>query len=335
MLSRSIYIISLLFVFTLDVSAGNIVLSNGDTITGEITKMKKDKLFVKTRAMGEIGIERKYIETFSTDKYIEVHTSEGEKLLGMIEKDRNGMVRVVAKDSDTIESVFIKNINVLGKLPDPVQWEFRLNAGLSGAEGNSELFNLNFGSYIKRRAERSRLTFDGQYLFEEDDGDKSKDEWYTDVKYDYFFTKKVYGFSTVRAQRDEIADLDLRLSLSPGVGYQWYESKELNFSTEIGPAFLYENFSNGDDDNREITGRLAYFFDKLVFNRLSVFHNTKFFPKITDPTDLYLTTSAGFRSNITETMFTEARVTVEHDTTPADDAEETDIYYTLGLGVSF
>jgi len=133
-----------------------------------------------------------------------------------------------------------------------VHWEVRLNAGVSGAETNSRIFNSSVGSVIKKRSEKSRITFDSQYIYERDNGDKSNDERYSDLKYDYFFTKKIYSYSNVRVQQDDIAKLDLRLSLSPGIGYQWVESRELNFSTEIDPAFLYENFSNGDGENENL-----------------------------------------------------------------------------------
>lgn len=335
LLYRLIITVIIVVLSAMNVYAGMIVLSNGDRISGDILKMEKGKVTIQSEALGKISINNKFIKTLETDTDIEVHTEYSETLVGKVEMDDSGTINVLEQDGSLLESFQIQDIKVLGKLPDPVNWEIRVNAGVSGSEGNSELFNMNFGSFLKRRSEKSRSTFDAQYIYENDNGDKSKDEWYADFKYDYFLSKKIYGFSTVRAQRDDIAQLDLRLSLSPGIGYQWTESNELNFSTEIGPAYLYENFSNGDGENNELTGRLAYFFDKLLFERIGVYHNTKFFPKVTDPTDLYLTTSAGVRTEITDSLFTEAKVTLEHDTTPAEDAKDTDLYYTLGLGLNF
>ncbi len=333
------YRLSLTIVFfivsAMYVSAGIVVLSNGDRISGDILKMEKGKVTIKSEALGKISVDNKYIKTLETDNDIEVHPRDRKTLVGKVEMDDSGNLKVLEQDGSLIESFQIQDVKFLGKLPDPVNWEIRLSTGLSGSEGNSDLFNVHFGSLFKRRSEKSRSTLDSQYIYERNNGNKSKDEWYSDFKYDYFFSKKIYGFSTVRAQQDDIAQLDLRLSLSPGIGYQWIESDELSFSTEIGPAYLYENFSNGDGENSEITGRLAYFFDKLLFDRISVYHNTKFFPKAADPTDIYLTTDSGVRTEVTDSLFTEAKVTLEHDTSPAEDAKETDLYYTLGIGLNF
>lgn len=84
-----------------------------------------------------------------------------------------------------------------------------------------------------------------------------------------------------------------------------------------------------------LQGDLLIILINFVFNKISLFNNLKFYPKVSDPTDLYITTSAGIRSDITDTLFTEAKITLEHDTTPAENAEDTDLYYTLGLGLNF
>lgn len=310
-------------------------MKNGDVITGKIVKMSKGKLYLKSKSIGDIKVDKKFIDTFKTDKDIEIHMVSGKKYFERITESGTGRVELVIKGTEKHRIIALNDIKVVGEMPPSINWEVRLNAGISGAKGNSEVFNSSAGSFIQRRSEKSRTTFDSQYIYETNNGDKSKDEWYSDLKYDYFFSKKIYSFSNIRAQQDDIANLDLRLSLSPGLGYQWFESKELNFSTELGIAYLYENFSNGDGENSELTGRLAYYFDKLVFEKISLFNNLQFYPKLSDTTDLYITTSAGIRSHITDTFFTEAKATLEYDTTPAKNAKKTDLYYTIGLGMNF
>jgi len=40
-----------------------------------------------------------------------------------------------------------------------VHWEVRLNAGVSGAETNSRIFNSSVGSFIKKRSEKKQNYF--------------------------------------------------------------------------------------------------------------------------------------------------------------------------------
>jgi hypothetical protein len=43
-------------------------------------------------------------------------------------------------------------------------------------------------------------------------------------KYDYFFTKKAFGFIDARYEKDRIAELERRVVVGVGGGYQWVES---------------------------------------------------------------------------------------------------------------
>lgn len=316
-------------------NAGTVILDNSDRVSGDIKKIENGILLLRTEAMGDINIKLDYVKTFSTDEEFDVKTQGGEVLKGKIRESGSGDVIILSGKHKSAQRLSLKDIKALGEFPDPVELDFRFSSGVSGSEGNSDLFNLNVSSYLRRRSDESRITIDALYIFETDEGDKTRDEWYADIKYDYFFTERVYGFTTARVQQDDIAQLNLRLSLSPGLGYQWIESEVTSFSTEAGPAYLYENFSNGNSNNSKLTGRFAYFLDKKIIDRVDIFHNTKYFPELKDPTDMYLIAVAGLRSDITERLFTEAKLTVEHDTTPADDAEDTDLYYTVGVGINF
>lgn len=313
--------------------ADQVILKNGDVISGKVLKIDEGELHFKSDLLGTLKINMKDISTFQTDEVIELKVDD-EVIASRIGKSQEGTVKIQVERTDTHE---LLNLNDIISTADVghVDWEGRFSTGITGSEGNSDTFNLNFTAFVLRKAERTRTTFDGRYLFEHGDSDKLQDEWVGDLKHDYFFTVKTYGFGTVRAQRDDIANLNLRLSASPGVGYQWMDRDELSFATEAGPAYLYENFSNGDDSNSEVTARLAYFLNKKLFQRLSLFHDVRYFPAITDPSDFFLTTSAGIRSSITNRLFTEIRATLEHDSTPAEDKKKTDLHYTVGIGYSF
>jgi len=63
------------------------------------------------------------------------------------------------------------------------------------------------------RAEQDRITFNAGYLYgrqkDPNTGVRSTttDNWFLFGKYDYFFSKKFYGFLSSRVERDRIAEL--------------------------------------------------------------------------------------------------------------------------------
>lgn len=323
------------FLFCESISfADQIYLSNGDRVSGKIIKMEDGKLTLKSELIDEIVIDSENIDSFTTEEPIEIHFSETFIIEEKVEKAESGKIFIESQDVNEQMIYKLSEIERIGPLPDPVKWTTNLSTNIAGSEGNSENFNFNFGAFVKRRSAQDRTTFGGEYLFERDGDETTQDEWYADLQYDRFISDKFFWFVSSRFEQDDLSDLDFRFIFSPGFGYQWTESDDLNFSTEAGVAYLHESFSK-DESNNELTLRLAYHFDKNLFSKLKFFHDLKLFPAFSDPSDLYLITSAGLRTQITENFFTEAKVSVEHDTTPADDAEETDLNYLIGVGVNF
>ena len=126
--------------------------------------------------------------------------------------------------------------------PPPIKWTGSLTANFLVTRGNSHTDNFGASLNAVRRSEHDRITPGAGYYYgrekDQDTGDEDTtvDNWFVLGKYDYFLTKKIYPYASVRAEQDKIADLDLRLIGSLGVGYQWYETRTLNFFTEVGLA---------------------------------------------------------------------------------------------------
>lgn len=221
-----------------------------------------------------------------------------------------------------------------------MKWTGNVGAGFTLTRGNSETESANVGVRLLRRAEIDRITLKAAYLFgrqidpDTDDKSTTQDEWFAALQYDYFFGQKFYGYATTRVERDRIADLDLRLTAGLGVGYQWIESPDLNFATEAGVSWLFEDFESGEDDDTFVL-RLAYHVDRRFNDRILFFHDLEAFPSVEDFSDVFLTTQAGLRASLTQVMFAETKVVFDYDSTPAPGAEETDLTYLLSLGVNF
>ena len=56
----------------------------------------------------------------------------------------------------------------------------------------------------------------------------------------------------MKVEHDRIARLDYRVTPGVGVGYQWVEKPEINFYTEAGISYVYENYI--DDATNQYVG---------------------------------------------------------------------------------
>lgn len=322
----------LLLLASNELIADVIHFDNGDRLSGDIVILVENKLTLENTIIGKIEIDVNKVKTFSTANPIDIYYRDGNKDKTIIEESDQGMVIVYVEELNQTKNVEIPDILRLGPLDDAVTWRGNIRSGLNGSNGDSDDLNFNAGLNLQRRSLRDRTTFNGVYIFERSDGNTDENKWFTDLKYDYFFNNDFYGFAFSRIEQDDASDLNLRTILSSGVGYQWLERDDFKFSTEVGLSWLYEDFTTDSDDNK-ISARLAYFYENEFWDRLKFFNNLEYYPKLSDPSDFLIITTVGFRSNVTEKLFTEAKVIFEHDATPADDSDKNNVTYLFSLGM--
>ncbi len=331
------YIILLLLIVvfgTVNSFADVVYFDNGDRLSGDIASLIDKKLTVENTPVGKVEIDTSKIKTFSTDEPINIFYTDRESEKRVIEKSDEGLVAVKNSDSDEIKQVEISHIFRIDKVEDPVTWSGNIRSGLNGSNGDSDTLNFNAGFNLQRRSLKDRTSLNAEYIFQQSDGDTDENKWFSDLKYDYFISDKFYSFSLFRIEQDESSDLDLRTILSTGLGYQWIERKDIKFATEAGVSWLYEDYSTGTGENK-VTARLAYNYENNLWNKVKFFNNFEIFPQFSDPSDFFLTTTAGLRTNVSKSIFTEAKVIYEHDSTPAEGTGKNNVNYLFSLGMNF
>jgi putative salt-induced outer membrane protein YdiY len=313
--------------------ADEVRFKNGDRLTGTITSAEGGKLKITSKVAGDVTVNLKDVDTFRTDAPAAVHLNDGSVVRDRIEPGDAGAVRTSAGRAVPLSEV--ESIN-----PNRDRWTGSVVAGGLVTRGNSDTTSLNVNAEASRRTLKDRLSGSGSYIYSRerspDTGDKNTtaDNWSLAGKYDYFFTKKFYGFASLRAEHDRIADLDLRLTPSLGAGYQWVERPDLNFNTEAGLAWVYEEYSDADSDDH-VAARLAYHVDKKFNERVSLRHNLEYLPSLEDGSDFNVNADLGVRTALTKNMFTEVKVEWKYDATPAPGAAKNDQRFLLGVGWSF
>ena len=222
-----------------------VMLKNGDRLTGKITT-DGSNLTVDTGTAGKITIDLKNVKTFSTGTPIDVTLNDGTRVHGRVDSGPDGQV-TLAPDNGPTRVVAFSDLKAVN--PPPVKWVGNILIGGLLVRGNTDADSLNAAINVSRRGDHDRITFGAQYIFARTKNPgQSKQETADDlqgtVKYDYFFTPKLYGYGVVDAEHDVIAKVDLRLAPGIGVGYQWIDTKALSFNTEGGIGWLYRLYAH-------------------------------------------------------------------------------------------
>ena len=318
--------------------ADEIVLNNGDHITGTINSADGGNLIITSPFAGQITVALKDVKTFSSDEPIKVQLDDGSIINQKISEGPAGSVSTGPGGVFANQSIPISRIGKIN--PPPVVWtgSVVVNGLLSQGNTNSEQFGASID--LLRRSDADRITANAAYLYgrQKVNGITSTtdDNWHIAGAYDYFFTKNIYGYGNMRVEKDRILNLDLRLTPGVGFGYQVVERPDFNLNFEGGLSWVYEEFTNVPTPNENVSARLAYHVDKTLFNsKFKVFNEIAWLPSIQNFHDCLLLTSTGFRLAITKTMFSELKAQINYDSTPAPQSRRTDAQYILGVGWTF
>jgi len=317
--------------------ADEVVFKNGDKLTGKIVSADGGKLVIDTTVAGKVTVDMANVKTFSTDAPVDLRLKDGSSVKDSLKQGDEGQIATAGTGNVAAQPVPIENI---AKINPTEKWTGSIVAGALITRGNSETDNVNVSIDAQRRREDDRITASAGYLYgkqeDPDTGDDTTtvDNWFLLGKYDYFLSKKTYLYGLGRIERDRIADLDLRVSPSAGVGYQWVERPDLNFSTEAGLGWVYEDFETGDSEDH-FAARFAYHVDKQLNDKVSVFHNLEYLPSVEDIEDFNLNADVGIKASMTERMFTQFKIEWKYDAEPAPGAEKNDVRYILGVGWEF
>ncbi|HPC93854.1 MAG TPA: DUF481 domain-containing protein [Sedimentisphaerales bacterium] len=324
------------------VQADELYLKNGDRLTGTLVRLTDGKLVFKADAAGEVTVALADVLTFSTTGPAEVHLKDGTVLSQPILAAEPGTFAIDTGTTLRAQTFQLADLASMNPPPKPpVKWTGSISAGVTATSGNTSTEAVNANISLARRSEKDRTTASADYARgkqeDPDTGEErtTEDWWRAKAQYDYFFSKKFFGFVNGSYEKDAIAELDRRVVVGGGAGYQWIESPRTNFSTSVGLASLYEKFDNATDSNSELSAQAGYNFDHQLNNTVKFLHDLTYYPALEKFSDYYLTTTAELRASLTKTMFASFKTIFNYDATPAEGRSSTDVKYIFSVGMTF
>lgn len=331
--SFTVALILLLAVFHSS-AADELRLSNGDVITGKFMRMQDNQVIFQTEYAGEITVDWAKVSNLLTDAPVKVILSDGTVLEGATRAADADMMRLETAKLKAPTDFKLAEITAINPEPKPaVKITTRANVGLTQERGNSDTDSLRMDGQFVARTEKSRYTLAGELNTEKEKGDTTVQNWLAYGDYNYFMTQKWYLYFNTLFEHDKFADLDLRTTIGPGVGYQVFESETLNLSLAVGPSWVNEDYKEADDEDYSAgQWRVSYdqyFFDKFV----QLFHNQLGFVKLVDTNKYVFKTRQGLRFPLKHGMTATLQYNWDYDNEPSEDAEEkwdTKLMFLLG-----
>lgn len=217
--------------------------------------------------------------------------------------------------------------------PPSGAWETTAAAGLTLTRGNSETLSAVANLLAQRRWEQNELRFGADATYGESDNEKNAESIHGFGQYNRLFTERAYGYARIDALHDAVADVEYRLTLSPGVGYYFIKDERTNLSGEVGPGVVFEK--QGSDETTYFTVRFAERFEHKLNDRVRLWQSLEWLPQVDDFDNWILNAEIGVETQLTEKLSLRVFALDTYDNQPAPGRDENDLKLVTAVAYKF
>jgi len=232
----------------------------GDTLRGRVADLTREGVtFEPIHGEGSIAVPWADVESLETEEALAVmHGDDGEahgRVLGVT----GGQWLLIGDTPETAERVDVGTLfhafgddaldgSFLDRLRSRYRyWTASLDAGAAYTDSTTDKVAGFTGFLIERKQAPTHLLLEGaaRYANEKEQGeDRSVTESsvYGLARGEYDVTERFFTYASTRGTYDGEQHLSLRLEPRGGAGVHIVKSKTRNFSTDVGVAWIYEDY---------------------------------------------------------------------------------------------
>jgi|TARA_B110000977_G_scaffold186267_1_gene251994 putative salt-induced outer membrane protein YdiY len=312
-----------------------VVVENGDVLTGKVDSIAGGRLVLSTTYAGNVVIDMAAIRQLETEGSYNLRLRD-KRLVGRLSVVE-GMPVVATKMANIpyeIIDLRVVSQSNLAVSSLASEWNSRVDLALALSSGNStaESFNTLIESDFKQDKTAHKITL--LVNTEDSEGLKTKDQLDFDYGFKLFLSDQWFSAANAEYFSDPIKDVDQRISVGIGAGYQFVDNSFGALSTELGLSAVQEQLDGDDEVNPAIRWGVdynRYFLAKSI----ELFHRQSLLIIPDDDRGQVLSSSTGVRFALNHRIDTAFRVDLNYETDPIPGNEKADTTYTLGLGVRF
>lgn len=328
-------------------SADEVVLKNGNHLTGSIVKLDDNKLVLKTDFADTINIKWDAVSSFSSTAPVTIQTAN--KTLSVTSLSRkDDSVEVVSTSGGTV-TVPAADVKSLRSESEQQTYEASLhegllsgwagggNLGLSLARGNSQSLNLSTGMNLARVTATDKLTLYNTTVYTKDDllNSVTADTIQGGIRYDHNLDKKIFAYVSGDFEYDDLQKLDIRSILGAGVGWHAIASKSTTLDLLFGGSWTHEKYGTGLVNNIFAPSLGEQLTHKMSANTVFT-EQTFFYPYVSSGLagDYRVAFDSGLNTKISKWLAWQTTLSDHYVTNPLPGTKGNDLLLSTGLGIT-
>lgn len=343
-------VLALIFVFLFPASlfADQILLKNGDRLTGSIEKSDDKTLVIKTEFAGEVTVQWPAVQEINSTQSLHVSLSDGKTVSGTVTTSQ-GNLAVATASSGTITVPLTTVTQVFGEVEQAAYekslhpglldgWKGGANVGFALTRGNSETKNLALAFTADRKTLHDHLGLYTNSVYATNDAGATPattaNAVQGGIRYDHDLNPRLFAYVGADFQTDALQTLDLRSVFGGGLGLHVIKSDRTTLDLLGGANYTREKYSLLPSRSFAAASVGEELSHKLGMNTLLT-EKLYFFPNLNDTGEYRATFNFGTVTKISKWLGWQNAFGDIYVTNPPAGAKQNDILLTTGLNFSF
>lgn len=227
--------------------ADEVVLANGDRLTGRVMRKAGDQIFVQTAYSPPLMLNWKAVRSLRIDQLIPITFRGRPTVLTRLQPtDEPGRVDA----GPDIGVVALSEIDFINPTAEEagigMRYQARLALGLTESSGNSRDSRAFGNGELTARARPWRWTVAGRFAHAANADAGTELNWLVNANYDRFLEPTRFLYARTSLEHDPFKDLSRRSTFGLGYGRQFRETEHLNLSIRWGVEWVSLHRVSGD-----------------------------------------------------------------------------------------
>lgn len=237
--------------------ADQVVLKNGDRLTGTITKSDDKTLLIKTEFAGDVTVQWPAVQEVTSTQPLRVTMINGKTVTGPV-TTADGSLAVVTATSGTV-SVAKSDVTALRSDAEQTAYEKSLHPGLlqgwaGGANvgfaltaGNSDTRSLALAFTADRKTLHDEISLYENTVYATNNAvgaspNTTANSNQAGARYDRNFNPRLFGFVGADFQTNALQELNLRTVFGGGLGFHAINTDKTTLDFLAGPNYTREDY---------------------------------------------------------------------------------------------
>lgn len=326
-----------------------IILINGDRLTGEVVSLVTDTLRLKTDYAGLLNIKRDKIKTLETENPAYLLLESGEVYYAKIQSLGESELHI---HSPEIRSIGISLTELLRMSLEPfppsvadsipIKPRADLWKGFVSILGQAQMGNKETLSYFikgesKYFTDSMQFTLRGEGRYGERSGEVDTTELRGQLNIRKYIIPDGYLFGDILMEHDRFEEIEYRVDSAVGAGYRFINLDRTEFLSDMGIGLTYEQARDmANSYFTEPTLRFGLEWNQKLFEKAKLSHIMTLYPNLGLWGDVRLISETTFQTPIYESLSWTVNITDEYDSqTSNPEIKNNDLSVRTGLQYNF